>query len=58
MDTKTIRLKTIKDRKNISSKNSEIFDICGYANENILYLWGNCFQKILIFILRRGIMSV
>ena len=58
MNTKTIRLKTIKDRKNISSKSGIIFDFWGYNTENILYLWGNCFQKILIFILRRGIMSV
>lgn len=43
MKTKTIRLKTIKDRKNISSKSGIIFDFWGYNTENILYLWGNCF---------------
>lgn len=30
MNTKTIRLKTIKDRKNISSKSGIIFDFWGY----------------------------
>ena len=44
--------------KRTKVKNSEILDICGYTNKNILYLWGKVRQKLLIFRLKYAIILI